>query len=309
MRFSRFLFFVLLVSFCVGCAPQAAYFKFEAKDKESRNIDLQGKQVAIYPIAGSSKHDSIRVANAALGLATKLKEDRGMENALEVFPLPLFNFPELEQSGHIERETLKEIMFATGADLQIFLHTLRYGAHQMLSSAGIYGEYGQEILSLPYSVSVNVYDVLEDSLVFSTTLKDTVYMSLYAENGSNEKYRAILGQKIPEISYKVGETAGAMLSTQWNTMEWILVNYPDNDSWEVPLKNFLNNRRDLAIKGWMPLTESPNARKAAYAAYNIAIACEMMGERELAREWANFSVKKFRFKECTELVSYLNKRG
>ena len=63
-----------------------------------------------------------------------------------------------------------------------------------------------------------------------------------------------------------------------------------------------------AIAGWIPMTESRNARIAAYASYNIAVGCEMMAQFALAREWADFSVKKYNFNNNYRLRESLKKK-
>ena len=62
-----------------------------------------------------------------------------------------------------------------------------------------------------------------------------------------------------------------------------------------------------AIKLWMPLTKSESPKKAAFAAYNIAVACEMSGNLALAKEWINFSLNKHKFQYAIDYSNSLKK--
>lgn len=304
----RKLFLLSVLAFVLfSCAPQAAYFQVEARDTKGADLNIGGKQVAVFSLAASNKADSTRAANAALGVAEKLGQDRGLDNPLPVFSVSLMEFAGFNGNLGLDKEYLRNLMFSTGADMQIFVENLRFNQFRMESALNYAANYSTNIVSLPYSVDMHIYDALEDSVVFRTSVKDTVYMQLLSDTKPKE-YSGFVASKLAEVSAVVGEALGAKLTRQWEMQERMLVNYPDKEAWEKPLAKALDFKWADAVSLWMPLTGSENYRVAAYASYNIAVGCEMMGHFALAREWADFSVKKYRFRENVELVSYLKKR-
>jgi len=290
-----------------SCGPQAAYFQVEAKDMQGQTVAMDNKQIAVLSVASSAKTDSTRSANAALGLAEKLRQDRGWVNPLPVFSVSTKEFAGFSSPMGLDKEILKSLMFTTGADLQIFVENLRFGRYTIESAVNYEADYSTNIVSLPYTVDMHIYDVLEDSLLYVAAVKDTVYMQMISDNGKKD-YNGFISGKLAEVSSVVGESLASGLTHQWEKQERLLVNYPEDEAWEKPLALAMKFRWDEAVALWMPMTSSPNARIAAYAAYNIAVGCEMMERFALAREWADFSVKKYRFRENAELKEYLKKK-
>lgn len=302
------LFMLAIVALVLfSCGPQAAYFQVEAKDMQGQTVAMDNKQIAVLSVASSAKTDSTRSANAALGLAEKLRQDRGWENPLPVFSVSTKEFAGFSSPMGLDKEFLKSLMFTTGADLQIFVENLRFGRYTIESAVNYEADYSTNIVSLPYTVDMHIYDVLEDSLLYVAAVKDTVYMQMISDNGKKD-YNGFISGKLAEVSSVVGESLASGLTHQWEKQERLLVNYPEDEAWEKPLALAMKFRWDEAVALWMPMTSSPNARIAAYAAYNIAVGCEMMERFALAREWADFSVKKYRFRENAELKEYLKSK-
>lgn len=302
------LFMLAIVALVLfSCGPQAAYFQVEAKDMQGQTVSMDNKQIAVLSVASSAKTDSTRSANAALGLAEKLRQDRGWKNPLPVFSVSTKEFAGFSSPMGLDKEFLKSLMFTTGADLQIFVENLRFGRYTIESAVNYGADYSTNIVSLPYTVDMHIYDVLEDSLLYVAAVKDTVYMQMISDNGKKD-YNGFISGKLAEVSSVVGESLASGLTHQWEKQERLLVNYPEDEAWEKPLALAMKFRWDEAVALWMPMTSSPNARIAAYAAYNIAVGCEMMERFALAREWADFSVKKYRFRENAELKEYLKRK-
>lgn len=290
-----------------SCAPQAAFFQVDVRDMQGSDLDISGKQAAVFSLVGNNAADSVRGGNAALALAGKLEQDRGLENPLPVFSLPLLDFAGFEASGY-DKDYLHELMLSTGADLQIFVNSLKFGHYDVQDTGGYIGEYGERIVELPYSVEMDIYDALNDTLLVHQAAEDTVYMAVLAQ-ASRKDYGPLVAAKLPDVCRMVGESLGSTLTRQWNRQERMLVNYEGNEKWEKPLALALDFKWKEAVELWMPLASDPNSRKASYAAYNIAVACDMLGQKKLAGEWSDFSVKRYRFKENEELKIYLKKKS
>lgn len=303
----RFLLYLILALAIVACAPQAAYFQVEVKDMQGADLNFENKQLAVFSVARTNILDSTRAANAALGLAEKIGQDRGFEDPLPVFSVSSMEFAGFSSPLGLDKEYLRNLMFTTGADMQLVVENLRYDSYKVESPADFTADYSTRIVELPYSVDLHVYDALEDSVLFKAFVKDTVYMQVLADTRARE-FSGFVAEKLSDVSNVVGKSLGAMLSQQWYRQERMLVNYPGKEEWEKPLALAMEFKWKEAIALWMPLTSNENFRIAAYASYNIAVGCELLEQFALAREWADYSVKKFRFSENAELKEYLKKK-
>lgn len=298
----RFLYCVLLI-LLVACAPQASIMQVEVKNTPGEHIAVDNKQIAVFAIAGAGHGDSLRIERAATTLAEKFEQDRGCTDPLPVFLLSELDFGKMD-SGFYDKEVLRTLMYNSGADMQIFLHSLKFGNYNVRSISDYLSDYGHKMVDIPYSACVDVYDAIADSLVYKATVRDSIYMSVVSEV-SIKDYTALVNQKLPEISAIAGETIATLLSEQWHTQERMFVNFPGDSKWERGIRLANDFKWKEAIGQWMPLVKDPNSRKASYAAYNIAIACEMMGHYPLALQWAEFSVKKYQFDENLKFKEYL----
>ena len=303
----RYLLPAVFALLLCSCAPQAAFFQVDVRDMRGVDIDVKDKQIAVYSLTSTSTTDSIRVSNAAMALAEKLQQDRGLENPLPVYSIPLYDFAGFGNGSEFDKAYLKELMLQTGADLQLFVNNLRFGMFQVASDVHYSADYKENIVSLPYTVDMHVYDAMEEKIAFQAYHKDTVYIKVLASSNKKE-FNGFVASKLPEVARVVGETLGSKLTRQWEREQRMLVNFPDNSQWEKPLALAMDFKWKEAIAQWMPLTTSRNSRIAAYASYNIAVGCEMLQQFELAREWADFSVKKYNFTDNMLLKQQLKNR-
>ena len=138
----------------------------------------------------------------------------------------------------------------------------------------------QTRVRLPYSVKVQVFNV--DSLppVADLSESDVFEWSLMAESEIPE-LKAIekVNSELDEYFKTIGVTMTDGLTPRWETVDVSLYVY-DNAQW---------------TEAWMEDAESPDTRKAACAAYNISVACEMLGMDDMAVEWKARSEKLFNF--------------
>ena len=303
----KFFKSALLLLMLAGCAPQAAFVQVEMKEVPGVHIAVENKQIAVFGIASANGGDSLKIENAAMALADKFGQDRGCKDPLPVFSLSELSFGSLE-SESFDKEYLRSLMYKSGADLQILLHSLKFSNYNVSTVAEYDGSaYGQKMVYVPYSARMDVYDAIADSVVFKAALKDTVYMSIISQVAS-KNYSAVVEKQLPEVARVVGESMGTLLSAQWRSQERMLVNYPGNSSWEKGIHLANDFKWKEAIELWMPMVDNRNSRISAYAAYNVAVCCEMLGLYPLALQWADFSVKKYRFEENLRFKEYLKMR-
>ncbi|MEG0517717.1 MAG: DUF6340 family protein [Bacteroidales bacterium] len=301
--------FITLAAFFTGCAPQALYFNVDVKNQEGRDLKIDDGTVAVFPLTGSNVADSLRIGNAALGLAEKLEQDRNLKTGtISVFSIPQaefsgFNDTKTEAVKNYDKTYLQDLMLKTDGDIQIFIHNLQFGQYTVSNTDPV--TYGANVI-VPYSVQLQAYNVLKDSLLYTKSHSDTIYLQiLNLDRKGNSQLSKVVASNLPDISRKIGEGLASYLTIQWITQERMLITYVGETSWDKAYELAQNFKWNEAIDVWIPLTASQNPKRSSCAAYNIAVACEMTEQFPLAMEWVQYSLKKFKFKEAEELRIHL----
>ena len=302
----------LLMTVMVGCLPQARYFNVDVKGEDFVEIPIEGNSVAVFSIVAQNKFDSVRCSNAALGVAGKIEADRGLKSGdVAVYSIPKIEFrgfPSAHNDKVKEVDTayLSQLMMKTGVRMFVFVDNLRFGQYSIPYSV-VSDELDNINVLVPYSVDMNVYDPVKGKNLYKLELKDSVYMQMVSSALNEKKVGAMVSNYLPEISVKIGQKLASCLSVQWETQERMLISFGDA-KWEEACDLAQEFKWEEAIKIWMELAGSENPKKAAYAAYNISVGCEMLEQFDLARKWIEFSLKRYKFKEALMMHEYIKKR-
>ena len=311
-RFSILAVAALLMAVMAGCLPQARYFNVDVRGEDFVEIPIEGNSVAVFSIVAQNSYDSVRCSSVALGLAEKIEADRGLAKGdVAVYSVPKIEFRgfpsgQNDKVVEVDTEYLSQLMVKTGAKMFVFVDNLRFGQYSVPYSS-VSAEFDNMNVLVPYAVDMNVYDPVKGQSLFKLELKDSVYMQMVSSVVSERKVGAMISNYLPSIAGKIGEKLASYLSVQWETQERMLVSF-DDFKWEKACDLAQDFKWDEAIKIWMPLAESENPKKAAYAAYNIAVGCEMLEQFDLSRKWIEFSLKRYKFKEALLMNEYIKKR-
>ena len=304
---------VLWLLTSTGCAPQARYFNVDVRSKGDVEIPIEGRKAAVFSITTQNKADSIRCGNVAVGLAEKIEKDRGLAGGdVAVYSVPKIEFRGFpskmnDEVAAVDTAYLSQLLLNSGAHVMFFVDNLRFGQYSIQHSVTT-SEYDNLNVVVPYFVDFNVYDAISDKLLYKQEVKDSIYMQMVSSSVSDGNVGGVIAGYLPEISGKIGEKLGSYVSTQWDTQERMLISYEDDSKWETPYLLSQDFKWKEAVELWMNLTESENPKKAAFAAYNIAVGCEMMEQFQLARKWLEFSMKKYRFREAIMMYEYIKER-
>ncbi|MBR3303396.1 MAG: hypothetical protein IKI67_04345 [Bacteroidales bacterium] len=301
-KFSIYAAAILLL-ILQGCAPafQAKYFDVEVLKEGSFNLDPEGREVSVFAVSPKEAQDSALISAAAKGLATKYETSQVLEpESVAIYSIPQSEFPGFVNSKGRQPEYYESLMMGSASQLLIFLSNLQF------SHLGVKGE---RYMTIPYTVKMDVYDAIKDSLLLSKQFRDTLHAAFLTGSNTSQKtiYDAAM-KSLPDFATKIGEVAANELSTKWETEEWMLI-YAPNGAWEKGVRYAENFNWEEAVQTWLPLAESQDAKEASYAAFNIAVGCQMLGETDLALEWIRYAREKADFSEYTALEKYLeNKR-
>ena len=268
--------------------------------------------MALFSVVGEGRHDSVRVGNVAIGFAEQLEADKGLSSGdVPVYAVAAEDYWNYDSEGNrvYDRDFVKSLSVDTGADLLFFMNSIKF-TNYSTEPLSLYEGYDGYNVTLPYTVGMDIFKGRDIVRLHTSLVADTLY--LFVDSSVSEtNIGGVVARRLPEVSKHIGKELAKLLSHHWVTQQRILLTYEGNTQWEdayVLAEEFL--WRD-AIEIWMKFATSKDSKKAAFAAYNIAVGCEMLEQFELALKWINYSLEMFPLKESEiykrELLEHLAK--
>ncbi|MBR6465333.1 MAG: hypothetical protein IKS82_02740 [Bacteroidales bacterium] len=299
----RYGFLALLGLVLAGCGtPQAMLFNVDVLQPKKFTLAVDEQPVAVVATYKDKASDSTSSANLALGAARYIETG----NALDEGSVGAFTIPEEEYTGAGDKEYMEGLMLATGSETLVIVRDIEMGDVEVSRTFDEIS--GMSIVGiLPVKANMDVYDAIADTTIFSERISDNLKFHIpLDQNLTQQGISAFLSANDSLIVSAVGALLAKHISYQWIEEEWMLIDYPEESAWHNAYKDAMDFKWEEAIKAWMPLTEDKNSEKASYAAFNIAVACQMLGQTDLAIEWLAFGRSKFDFSEARQLSLYLN---
>lgn len=309
-----------------SCAPSARFFNVDVRDHDALNLRLEKRPVAVLSVYGNvhgvvNKMDSINVSTTAIALAERLEENysinRGDVNVYSVFSRDLkedvfishgygTSKKAMGREDHIVDTTyIQSLMLKTGAHVFVSVSDVGLCDYSVKQNS-VMGEYDNATVAVPYLAGMRVFDAIKNKYLYSRYwISDTIYMKVPMSVVKEDKVGSTILVNQTDIFQKIGGQLAARISPKWVTQERMLITFEGESAWNAPYLMAEDFRWKEAVEAWMELAKSENPKRAAYAAFNIAVGCEMMEQFDLAVKWIEFSIKKYRFPEAVDLRDHL----
>ena len=280
----------LFIQMFTQCAlPKYLYFDVEQADTTSFNLNPAGSNVTVIGVEDSLT-TSVAYHRVVASIAVKYETDQALdEEVVSVYTIPAREF------DITNLQYLNSLADNCNSDLLIIVSGFKYGKSY---SENIYmPEYEATaiIKVIPFSLKVDIFDARKNEVIKSMPIEDKIVaeFSDYSEFIRNQ-------DRVNELSEftntTVGQRIAEYLSTRWHNKEVMIVDYPSDEKWTKATKFLYQFQFDKAIEIWIPYTsEGDDVKKQGYAAYNIAIACIMNGNQDLANQWLSYSRSKYNF--------------
>jgi len=299
-----------------SCGPYLEFFIIDVKIPASNPIDFKEKSVSVFtaiPVSGnndenmiSPKEDSVIMLNFAKGMALSLEKQLQLKEG----DIPVFNHFESEINDIRERSYVEALAQKSESDILVMLENLKIGKFEKLrqSISPVRSGYASSYVFAPLSLLVNVYDGKTADLISSLTQNDTIYWEILAKEAVNEErlYKSLFSA-LNKISASAGEDVVKNFFPAWGNEQRCLFTY-ENSAWRKAHTLAMNFKWKEAMDIWMEDTSSPDNVKASCAAFNIAVACEMLERFDLANEWLDFAKKHYPIDGIDEYKSFLKKK-
>ena len=304
---------ILLLS---SCGPYLQFFNVEVKVPANLPVDFKDKSVSVFtaiPLTEqlnentlSTAEDSVLMINFAKGMATSLEKHL----ALDAGAIPVFNHFESEISDIRERSFIESLSQSSESDVLILLENLKVGKFEKLKTdkTPVRAGFATSYIYAPLSLLINIYEGSTGDLITSLTQNDTIYWEILSkEDVREERLMKGLFPALNKISVPAGEDIINNFFPDWVNEERALYTY-DDYSWRRAMSLAMDFKWTDAMSIWMAETTSQDKVKASCAAYNIAIACEMLEKYDLAIEWLDYAKKRYPITGLEELQTYLRNK-
>ena len=275
----------------VSCAPSKHAIHVEMRHPSKSGVDIMGMNVSVVYLENDDKTATGFNASMADGFAYTLEQDYG-------YPLGtigVYRMRHVEGGNYASKDSLFNILMDTGADLVFLFDTVDFGA---LTVGG------------PSKVS---YSTSPDSSYVSVGMASFT-MKMYCFDGMDEKERVqafggtsiarpevfsngkIDGtianlrarQALPAVGWDAGVIVAESFKSQWKHEQYAVV-YFDTKPWYDALEKAEQYDWKGAMDIWIGLLDSKDILKRSCAAFNISVACYMLGDYALASEWLDRS--------------------
>lgn len=270
-----------------SCDPQAFTMNVEMRYPSSSGMDLNGKSVAVVYLEQDRQQDSVFNENLVNGFISNIEKDYfNGEESVGIF------FMEKDPDGNYESaDSLVNLVMDTESDVVFLFDAPRFGnvsVSDFIASGDGKGFYQA---SVPVQINLYAYD--------SFAPKDTVMVwngtRTLARNipGNPDMSRAelaeMLWKDLSAPAERIGISSAKTFSPTWNTEQYTFIYFDSPSAWISAAEAAYDYRWQEAIKIWMTLLDTKSPMKRSCAEYNIAAACYLLGDNELALKWLHLS--------------------
>lgn len=292
------IFFSVLVALAAlcSCSPITLDITVDVRNKSELKMDLHGQPPAIVNISPRGDKDSALMTNLAFGIAEKLEEDLDMESGT----VPVFSLFS-EETELSDPKILPYLFTVTGHERVVVMDSLSVSDFSVeRSPEKVFvnsGLYYQTVVYLPFHLDFHLFRSDSIGAEYTLSVNDSVRWTILSEE-KIENVRAIAraNTSITRVFTDMGKDLGSMFSPQWEEQTRMLIVYEEDD-W-MKAYNFASSFMwNEAMDIWLEKVKSSNPSRAAFAAYNLAVACEMTEQYDLAEEWLDLAKSKYPFSE------------
>lgn len=242
----------LLVS---ACGPSRHAVQVEMRYPSKSGIDLFGKVVSVVYVTDGNETGDTFNSSMAEGFAVELEKDYGTgEGSVGVYSLQ-------DRGGsYSQKDTLINLLMDTGCDV-VFV----------FDKVGVQGV-GEN--TFKFNIKLYCFDAMnKDEKVFSFIGNDVVNVA---------------SDDLLKEANNTGEVIAETFKSQWKHEQYSIVYY-ENEKWYDALLRAENYDWKGAMDIWMAQLSTNDLYKRSCAEYNIAVACYMLGDYDLATEWLDRS--------------------
>ena len=257
----RFLALPLMLLIMVSCAPQSYMMRLETRQKSDSGLDLDDKSMAIVYLEDGSVRDSLFNNCFADGLAQGLETEYfSGKRSVEIYSVMKEG-----DGNYLCRDSILNLVMSLDKDV-VFVVDSPVIADSDTDKAAC-------------STTVYAYDSMDKSDQVKVIRENGAVTTSVAEGsmmGSDAQY--------------LGLKTSKQLRNSWVTESLPVIYFDDLDfRWIEAVLLAEEMKWEEAREIWMDLATEKNTMRSSCAQYNVALACYLMREYDLALEWLDLS--------------------
>lgn len=257
MRRSLFAVFATLV--LASCSPSAYLLNLEMRYPSVSGLDVAGKDVSIVYLETGSSRDSLFNNCFSDGLA------QGMEKSIFNNQKEVSVFSLIKEDGGVysAKDTLVRLIMTTESDVVFVVDKPQFGNTANNNR-------------LTCESNVYVYDSMDKN--------DDVCSLKASATISSDK-----SDMFASDAQLMGLGVSKKVENEWKSETFPIIYYPESTPWENAVIAADEMKWTEAMEIWMELVNTSSAKKQSCAAYNISLACFILGQYDLALQWLDKS--------------------
>ena len=276
----------------VSCGPSKHAVHVEMRHPSKTGVSLAGKNVAVVYLEGDNAVSSEFCESMADGFAYTLEQDYGPGTQMSIFRMR-----SLEGADYSKKDSLFNILMDTGTDVVFLFDTVRFGTMTVGGPSRVSYPSSPDSSfvsngNIPYTMKLYCYDGMNKEDRVQTFSGTAMAIPEVYSNGKDDSTVATakawksLGIEGWDAGVKIADS----FKSQWKHEQYSIIYY-EGEKWYAALEKAEQYDWKGAIDIWMDLLSTNDLMKRACAEYNISVACYMLGDYALAKEWLDLSDK------------------
>lgn len=277
----------------VSCGPSRHSIHVEMRYPSKAGIDLAGKTVSVVFLENQDE-SAVEFSRCMTdGFAYALEEEYGTGEG----SVPVYSMKRSADGNYADKDTLFRLLMDTGTDVVFLIDTLSLGNMKVDGATRIASAMPSDssylsVAHMPFRMNMYSFDAMDQTATVrnyggSSEAQPLVYSD--GNDSSTEQFSKAM-EALPAAAWEVGKEISDSFKSQWRHEQYSLT-YFDTEKWYSSLDRAEAYDWKGAMDIWLELLDTNDLLKRSCAEYNIAVACYMLGDYNLASDWLDLSDK------------------
>lgn len=282
---------VLAAVLLSACGPSRHAVHVEMRHPSKAGLDLLGKNISVVYLENDNTLASDFVEGMADGFAYSLEKDYETGEG----SIGIYRMRQAAGGVYSSKDSLFNLLIDTGADVVFLFDTVTAGAMTAGGPASVASPASSDssyvsAVKFPFNMKLFCLDAMDKSeKVHSFGGSSVAVMDIYSDGRQTGSY--IIGKAVKEVAragWDCGVSVSESFKSQWKHEQYSLA-YFEGDRWYDALDRAEKYKWKDAMDIWIGLLDTRDMLKRSCAEYNIAVACYMLGDYDLAEKWLDRS--------------------
>ncbi len=275
----------------VSCGPSKHAVNVEMRHPSKAGVELSGKTLSVVYLENENAVATDFNESMADGFAYTLEEEYGTGDG----SIGIYRMRKAENGNYASKDSLFNILMDTGADLVFLFDEVKFGNLSVGVPAKLSYQTSADSSyltsgSIPFTVKLYCFDGMDKDEKVQAFGGTAIAAPSYYSNGKDDG--TVATSKVFKALGAEGWHAGAKVADsfkpQWKHEQYSIIYY-ETQQWYDAMNKAEHYEWKGAMDIWMGLLDSSDVLKRASAAFNISVACYMLGDYHLASEWLDRS--------------------